>query len=116
MSHVKLDIFIHGNITGLIIAMKKITRPINVIIPALTRPTPMNNEHCSPYHRQSNHKSFAVTATLYIQVTQILQLCMETASTYEGHTSHTFFARLLVLFPGYSVIHPGNPKNYHGYV
>ena len=35
-SHVKLNIFIHGNITGLNIAMTKITRSINVIIPALT--------------------------------------------------------------------------------
>ena len=36
MSHVKLDIFIHGNITGLNITMKKITGSINVIIPVLT--------------------------------------------------------------------------------
>ena len=35
-SHVKLDIFIHGNISGLNISMKKITGSINVIIPALT--------------------------------------------------------------------------------
>ena len=35
-SHVKLDIFIHGNITGLTIDMKKITGSINVIIPVLT--------------------------------------------------------------------------------
>ena len=34
-SHVKLDIFIHGNITGLTIIMKKITGSINIIIPAL---------------------------------------------------------------------------------
>ena len=95
MSHVKIDIFIHGYITGLNIAMKKITRSINVIFPALTRPTPMNHKHCSPYDRQSSHTSFAAAATLYIQVTQILQLHVETASTSEGHTSHTFFARIL---------------------
>ena len=35
-SHVKLGNFIHGNIAGPTIAMKKITRSINVIIPALT--------------------------------------------------------------------------------
>ena len=35
-SHVKLDIFIQGNITGLTIVMKKITGSINVIIPALS--------------------------------------------------------------------------------
>ena len=66
----KLDIFIHGNITGLNIAMKKITGSINVIISTLT-------------------------VTVYIRVTQNLKLHMETASAYEGHTSHTSFARLL---------------------
>ena len=35
-SHVKLDNFIHGNITGLTVTMMKITRSINVIIPTLT--------------------------------------------------------------------------------
>ena len=35
-SHVKLNIFIHRNITGLTTAMKKITGSINVINPALT--------------------------------------------------------------------------------
>ena len=94
-SRVKLDIFIHGNITGLNIAMKKITGSINVIISALTRPTPMNHECCSPYNRQSSRMSFTGTATSYIWVTQILKLCVETASPYEGHTSHTFFVRLL---------------------
>ena len=44
MSHVKLDNFIHGNITGLTTAMKKITGSINVINPALTRPTPTHHE------------------------------------------------------------------------
>ena len=35
----KLGNFIHGNIAGQTIAMKKITGSINVVIPALTRPT-----------------------------------------------------------------------------
>ena len=94
-SHVKLDIFIHGNTTGLNIAMKKITGSINVIIPALMRPTPANHKRHSTYDRQSSHMSFTATATLYIRFTQILKLCMETASPYEGHTSQTFFAQLL---------------------
>ena len=72
-SHVKLDIFIHGNITGLTIAMKKITGSINVIIPALTRPTPTNHERCIPYERQSSRMSFTATATSYIWVTQNLK-------------------------------------------
>ena len=38
-SHVKLDIFIHANITGLTIAMKKITGLFDVINPVLTRLT-----------------------------------------------------------------------------
>ena len=38
--------------------------------------------------------NFTATVTSYIQVTQNLNLCMETASPYEVHTSHTFFARL----------------------
>ena len=70
-SHMKLDIFIHGNITGLTIDMKKITGSINVIIPALTRPTPTNHECCSPYDRQSSRTNFTATATSYIRVTQI---------------------------------------------
>ena len=86
--------FIHGNITGPTIAMKKITRSINVIIPALTRPTPTNHERCSPYNRQSSHTNFTATATSYIWVTQNLKRRMETASPYKGHTSRTFFARL----------------------
>ena len=68
-SYVKLDNFIHGNITGLTIVMKKITGSINVIIPALTRPTLTNHEHCSPYNRQFSHTNFTATATSYIQVT-----------------------------------------------
>ena len=71
-SHVKLDIFIHGNITGLTITMKKITGSINVIIPALTRPTLMNHERCSPYDRQSSRTSFTATVASCIQVTENL--------------------------------------------
>ena len=48
-SHMELDIFIHANITGLTIAMKKITGSINVITPALTQPTLTNHKCCSPY-------------------------------------------------------------------
>ena len=69
-SHVKLDIFIHRNITGLTIAMKKITGSINVIIPALMRLTPMNHEHYGPYDRQSSRTNFTATVTSYIWVTQ----------------------------------------------
>ena len=94
-SHVKLNIFIHGNITGLTITMKKITRSINIINPVLTRPTPTNHKRCSPYDRQSSHTNFTVTATSYIRVTQNLKGRVEIASPYEGHTSRTFFARLL---------------------
>ena len=86
---------------------------INVINPALTRPKPTNHERCSPYDRQSSCTNFTATATLYIRVTQNLKLGMETASPYEGHTSRTFFARLLYTTSGllgYSVIHPGYPK------
>ena len=75
--------------------MKKITGSINIIIPMLSRPTLTNHECCSPYNRQSSHTRFTVTATSYIWVTQILKLHVETASPYEGHTTHTFFARLL---------------------
>ena len=67
-SHVKLDNFIHRNITGLTTAMKKITGSINVINPALTRPTP-THEHDNPYDRQSSHTNFNATATSYIRVT-----------------------------------------------
>ena len=81
-SHVKLDIFIHGNITGLTIAMKKNTG---------SRPTPMHHEHGNPYNRQSSRTNFNATATSYIRVTQDLKRCVETTSPYEGHTSRTFF-------------------------
>ena len=94
-SHVKLDNFIHGNITGLTTAMKKITRSINVINPALMRPTPTHHERDNPYVRQSSRTNFNATATSYIWVTQNLKRHVETASPYEGHSSRTFFARLL---------------------
>ena len=69
-SHVKLDNFIHGNITGLTTAMKKITGSINVINHALTQPTPTHHERDSPYDRQSSRTNFNATATSYIRVTQ----------------------------------------------
>ena len=94
-SHVKLDNSIHGNIAGRTTAMNKITGSINVIIPALMRPTPTHHEHGNPYNRQSSRTNFNATAISYIQVTQNLKRRMEIASPYEGHTSRTFFARLL---------------------
>ena len=72
-SHVKLDNFIHGNITGLTTTMKKITGSINVINPALTRPTPTHHERDNPYDRQSSRTNFNVTVTSYIWVTQNLK-------------------------------------------
>ena len=90
-SHVKLDNFIHGNIDGRTTVMYKITGSINVINPALTRPTPTHNELGNPYDRQSSRTNFNATATSYIRVTQNLKRCVEIASPYEGHTSHTFF-------------------------
>ena len=94
-SHVKLDNFIHGNITGRTTAMKKITGSINIINPALTRPTPTHHERGNPYDRQSSRTNFNATATSYIRVTQNLKRHVETTSPYEGHTSRTFFARLI---------------------
>ena len=109
----KLDIFIHGNITGLNIIMKKIAGSINIIIPTLMRPTPMTHERCNPYDRQSSRTSFSATATSYIWVTQILKLHMETAFPYEGRTSHTFFARLLDPASGLLCDTSGSPKILH---
>ena len=94
-SHVKLDNFIHGNIAGRTTAMNIITGSIIVIIPMLTRPTSTHHERGNPYDRQSSRTNFNATATSYIQVTQNLKRRVETASPYEGHTSRTFFARLL---------------------
>ena len=94
-SHVNLDNFIHGNIAGRTTAMHKITGAINVIIPALTRPTPTHHERGNPYDRQSSRTNFNATATSYIRVTQNLKRRVEIASPYEGHTSRTFFVRLL---------------------
>ena len=75
--------------------MKKFPRSINVINPTLMRLTPTNHERCSPYDRQSSRTNFNATVTSYIWVTQNLKRRVETASPYEGHTSRTFFARLL---------------------
>ena len=94
-SHVKLDIFIHGNIAGRTTAMIKITGSINVIIPALTRPTLRHHKRGNPYDRQSSRTNFNAAATPYIRVTQNLKRRVEIASPYEGHTRRTFFARLL---------------------
>ena len=93
-SHVKLDNFIHGNITGRTTAMKKITGSINIFNPALTRPTLTHHECDNPYDRQSSRTNFTATATSYIRVTQNLKQRVETTSPYEGHTSHTFYTRL----------------------
>ena len=82
-SHVNLDNFIHGNIAG-----------INVINPALTRPTPTHHERGNPYDRQSSRTNFNATATSYIRVTQNFKRHVETTSPYEGHTSRTFYTRL----------------------
>ena len=93
-SHVNLDNFIHGNIAGRTTAIHKITGSINVIIPALTRPTPTHHERGNPYDRQSSRTNFNATATSYIRVTQNLKRRVEIASPYEGHTSRTFYTRL----------------------
>ena len=106
-SHVKLDNYIHGNITGLTNAMKKFPGSINVINPALTRPTPTNHEHCRPYNRQSSCTNFTTTATSYIRFTQNLKRRVETTSPYEVAPS---LRDSLIVFPGYSVIHPGYPN------
>ena len=114
--HVKLDNFIHGNITGLTTAMKKITGSINVINPALTRPTPTHHEHDNPYDRQSSRTNFDATATSYIRVTQNLKRHVETASHTKDIPVAPSLHDSLILLPGYSVIHPGYPKYYHDYV
>ena len=93
-SHVKWDIFIHGKIAGRTTAMNKITGSINVIIPALARPTPTHHERGNPYDRQSSRTNFNATATSYIRVTQNLKRRVEIASPHEGHTSRTFYTRL----------------------
>ena len=106
----KLDNFIHGNITVLTLAMKKITGSINVIIPALTRPTLTHHERGNPYDRQSSRTNFTATETSYIRVSQNLKRRVETTSPYEGHTSHTFFARLLYPTSGLCLHTSGLPK------
>ena len=109
-SHVKLDNFIHGNITGRTTAMKKITGSINVINPALTRPTPTHHECDNPYDRQSSRMNFTATATSYVQVTQNLKRRVETTSPYEGHTSRTFYTRLCDPASGLLLHTSGLPK------
>ena len=115
-SHVKLDNFIHGNIAGRTTAMHKITGSINVIIPALMRPTPTHHEHGNPYDRQSSRMNFTATATSYIRVSQNLKQRVEIASPYEGHTSCTFYTQLRDTTSGLPKIQPGYPKYYHDYV
>ena len=88
-SHVNLDNFIHGNIAGRTTAMHKITGSINVIIPALTRPTPTHHECGNPYDRQSSRTNFNATATSYIRVTQKLETTRGNSipirRTYQSH-------------------------------
>ena len=100
----KLDNFIHGNITGCNTLMTKIPMYINANIPVLTRPTLTHYElcflcvaHTYPDDRQSSCSSFTATATSYIWVTEILKLCVETTSPYKGHTSCPSFSRLVHL-------------------
>ena len=112
-----LYIFIHGNITGFNTAMTKITININTNIPTLMQPTPTHYKLCflhvthkCPDDRQSSCSSFTVTVTLYIWVTQILKLCVETTSPYKGHTSCSSFSRLLHLTSGLLHHISGLPK------
>ena len=74
--------------------MNKITGSINIINPALTRPTLTHHERGNPYDRHSSRMKFTVTATPYIRVTRNLRRRVETTSPYEEHTSRTFFMRL----------------------
>ena len=120
MSHVKLDIFIHRNLTEFNTAMMKISVNINANIPTLTQPTLMHHKccflhmaHTCPDDRQSSHSSFTVTVTSYIRVTQILNLCVETTSPYEGHTSRSSFLRLLHLTSRLLCHISGLPKILH---
>ena len=115
-SHVNLDNFIHGNIAGRTTAMNKITGSINVIIPALTRPTPTHHERGNPYDRQSSRTNFNATATSYIRVTQNLKRRVETTSHMKDIPVAPSLRDSVTLLPGYSAIHPGYPKYYHDYV
>ena len=69
--------------------------------------------HTCPDDRQSSCSSFTVTVTSYTQVTQILNLHVETTSPYEGHTSHSSFSRLLHLTSGLLRHISGLPKILH---
>ena len=88
-SHVKLGNFIHRNIAGRTTAMNKITESINVIIPALTRPTPTHHERGNPYDRQSSRPNFNATATSYIRVTKKFETTRGNSipirRTYQSH-------------------------------
>ena len=82
----------------------KIPVYINANIPTLMQPTPMHYDlcflcvaHTCPDDRQSSFSSFTATGTMYIWVTQILKLRMETTSPYKGHTSHSSLSQLLHL-------------------
>ena len=115
-SHVNLDNFIHGNIAGRTTAVHKITGSTNVIIPALTRPTPTHHERGNPYDRQSSRTNFNATATSYIRVTQNLKRRVEIASHTKDIPVAPSIRDSVTLLPGYSAIHPGYPKYYHDYV
>ena len=68
--------------------------------------------HTCPDDRQSSHSNFTVTATLYIWVTQILKLCVEVTSPYEGNTSCPSFLQLLHPTSGLlRHINPSNPSD-----
>ena len=78
--------------------MAKTTGNGSINIPVLMQPTLMHYELCFlcvtqsfPYDRQSSCMTFTVTATSYIWDIEKSDLCMETTSTYEGHTSHPSF-------------------------
>ena len=116
----KLDIFIHRNITEWNTAMMKITININANIPTLMQPTPTHYEHCLlcmvhtySYDRQTSCSTFTVTATSCIQVTKNSDLRVETASPYEGHTSHPFFLQLPHRTSGLLYHTSGLPKILH---
>ena len=88
-SHMKLDNFIHRNIAGCTTAMHKITGSINVITPALTRPTLTHHERGNPYDRQSSRTDFTATATSYIRVNQKFETTRGNSipirRTYQSH-------------------------------
>ena len=62
------------------------------------------------HFRWELYQNFTATATSFIWVTQNLKRCMEIASPYEGHTSCTFFVRLLDPTSGLLRYTSGLPK------